>query len=265
MAAFEYVGRSPDTDGVVVTKGYADTQNAATLVTTSFVNNACTIAAANLVNSVWIDQQVANYSTQTQVSSYASANFIPLTTLGANSGLAQSNSSGNIPPGVLPTTMTTERVATSYNVSTSGTIYLSGTHTVTTVNNLREYMLASIPIPDPGYAWIPLPFATVTGRALGTASGSRFLGNGNSGLLTVSPAAGVSDNIYGAGVCTADTLPNLYQVIPAAPTIGSATPTTRPPVNGALTLNLYGCCWAGSNYQFSSTGLTFWVLVVPAG
>ena len=263
MATFEYVGRAPDTDGVVCTKTYADAQNAATLVTTSFVNNACTIAAANLVNSVWINQQVANYSTQTQVSNYASANFIPLTTLGAVSGLAQSDNTGKVPSAILPGTMVTERMAVSYSAATSGTIYLSGTHAVSTTN-LREYLIASLPIPDPGYPWIPLPFATITGQALGTASNSRLLGNGNPGLLTVTPPTGAA--VYGAGVCAADTRPNIYQVVPGVSPIGSITPVTQPPINGALTLNLYGCCWnTGGSYQFSSAGLTFHILVVPAG
>ena len=263
MACFEYVGRAPDTDGVVCTKTYADAQNAATLVTTSFVNNQCTIASANLVNQTWIDQQVANYSTQATVAAYESANFIPLTALGAASGIAQSDSGGLVPIGVLPGTIVTERVATSYNAATSGTVYLSGTHAVSTTN-LREYLIASLPIPDPGYPWIPIPFATITGQALGTASNSRLLGNGNPGLLTVTPPTGAA--VYGAGVCAADTRPNIYQVVPGVSPVGSITPATQPPISGALTLNLYGCCWnTGGSYQFSSVGLTFHILVVPAG
>jgi hypothetical protein len=71
--------------------------------------------------------------------------------------------------------------------------------------------------------------------------------------------------IYGAGVCTDDTLPNYYLCLPYGSGVANAmTPLTQPPIIGGVTLLLSGCCWAGNDYIFSGTGLVFFVLVVPA-
>jgi hypothetical protein len=262
MAALEYVGRYPDSDGTLVHKTYADTQSAAIQVTNAFIDNTCTAAAANLVSTTWVDQRVALYSTQTQAATALSSVSVPLTQLGVPNGVAQSGATNSVPAEQLPLTLNTDRIAQCYDLS-SGTTYLTSTQQVTTTN-FREYLIASIPIPDPGYPWIPMPFATVRGQAVGPAAPTRYTGIGNYGLLTVAPPSGVSNTVYGVGVCSGDTYYNSYQVFPYSSTNGLTSPTTVGPVNGGLTLNLTGACWSGTGYRFSAVGLSYFVLVVPA-
>ena len=263
--ALEYVGRYPDTDSVVVPKAYADAANAATAVTTAFIDAQVASQGANLVTQAWVTQQVANYATQSQVSTADTA-YLPLASLGAPSGVAQLNGTGTIPAGQLPT-LVTNRLPQTYNIATFGTNYLGSNSETVTTTNINEYIIASMPIPDPGYPWIPYPIVYISGQAAGTASGSRFVGNGNFGFLTLTPPSGISSTIYGSGVCTDDTVTNWYQLQPGC--IGTnpgnpVTPVTQPPILGSLTLNLGACCWAGAGYTFNGPGLVFHITVLPA-
>lgn len=263
MSALSYVGRYPDNDATVVHKSYADAQNASTQVTNAFIDSACTAASAGLVSPAYVTQQVAFYLSQTQTNTALASVAVPTTQLGAANGIARSDSGNAVPSAQLPNVILTDRVAQCYDL-TSGTTYLTGTHQVTTTN-FREYLIASIPVPDPGYPWIPLPFAQVQGQAFGlTPPPSRYKGIGNFGLLTVAPPAGVSNTVYGVGICAGDIYPIHYPVYPYSGTNGQVNPTTVPPVNGSLTLNLTGSCWSGTGYQYNAVGLSFFVLVVPA-
>lgn len=265
MAALESVGRNPDTDSVVIPKSYADADNAATAVTNAFIDSQCAGQGANLVTQGWIDGQVSNYATRSAVNT-ADAAYLPLASLGAANGAAKLNSSGTIPAGQLPP-LTTNRLALSYSIATSGTNFLGSNSRTVTTTNLNEYIIASIPIPDPGYPWIPFPYAYISGQAAGSPSGSRFVGNGNFGFLTVMAPAGISNTIYGAGVCTDDPVTNWYQLVPGcnATTPGNpVTPISQPPILGPLTLNLGCCCWAGAAYTFNGPNLVFHITVLPA-
>jgi hypothetical protein len=128
---------------------------------------------------------------------------------------------------------------------------------------IGEYTIGQVTIADPGYPWIPWPFAYVQGFAGGVGSGSRLQGNGNSGLLVVTPL-NAQLPIYAAGVMTDDPLPNYYQAIPYGATTDSMTPLLQPAINGPLTLQLSACCWTGNAYTVGGTGLVFYVLVLPS-
>jgi hypothetical protein len=265
VAAFEYVGRYPDSDAVVVPKGYADADNAATAVTQAYIDQQCAIQAANAVSQAYITQAVANYATATMVST-ANAAYVPLTQLGSANGVAQATSSGVAASAQLPT-LVTNRLPKSYSIATSGTDFLGGDSFTVTTTTLQEYIIASLPIPDPGYPWIPWITAYISGQAAGSPSGSRFIGNGNFGLLTVMPPSGVSTKLYAAGVCTSDTVTNWYQALPYGSTQNPSTPMTpltQPPIIGPLTLNLGACCWSGHGYTFNGLGKVFHVTVLPA-
>lgn len=265
MAALETVGRYPDSNSVIASKAYADADNAATAVTQAYIDQQCAIQAANAVSQAYITQAVANYATTSQLSA-STAPYVPNSTLGAANGVAATNSSGLVPAGQLPT-LVTNRLAKSYSIATSGTNFLGGDSFTVTTTTLQEYIIASLPIPDPGYPWYPRVFAYISGQAAGSSSGSRFIGNGNFGLLTVMPPAGISTKIYGAGVCTSDTVTNWYQCLPyggAQNTSIPMTPLNQPPIIGPLTLNLGACCWSGNGYTFNGPGLVYHVTVVPA-
>lgn len=256
-----YVGRAPDLPGTIATAAYAQADATAFLVTPAFVTQQTTQATANLVNQTWINQQVANYSTQSQVNTTLGA-YLPTSALGST--VAQLDSNGLIPGGVLPT-ITTNSLAVSYDVySDAGAIFLpAGVTFVTTTSNIGELEIASITIPDPGYAWLPYAIAYVQGFSGATPSGSRLFGNGNVGYITVTPQ-GQTTPIYASGLCTADTLPNIYQVTPAANSVGSITPQIVPSIVGGLTLQLSACNFTGSDYTYSGSGLVFFVVVLPA-
>lgn len=252
-----------DTTACVVTAAYAQGDENTFLVTPAWITQQVTSAAANLVTSDWVTQQASHYTTQTQVNDSLTA-YIPTTSLGVSSGVAQLGSNGLIPGGQLPTLMT-NNMAQGYDPVHDGTVFLPSdqTHTVTT-ENINEFIIANVEIPNPGYSWIPLPFAYVQGYSSSASSGSRLVGNHNFGLLTVT-VAGTTLPLYGVGLCTDDTLPNFYVVSPSAiVTSPAVTPLNQVPLEGAQTLELGGCNWAGSQYTFSGAGLQFFVLVVPA-
>lgn len=265
MGALEYVGRYPDSDAVLVPKGYADADNAATAVTQAYIDQQCAIQAANAVSQAYITQAVANYATSAMVTT-ANAAFAPLTKLGAANGIAQATAGGLANPAQLPT-LVTNRLPKSYSIATSGTDFLGGDSFTVTTTTLQEYIIASLSIPDPGYPWIPWITVYISGQAAGASSGSRFIGNGNFGLLTVMPPSGVSTKIYAAGVCTSDTVTNWYQALPYGAAVNPTTPQTplnQPPIIGPLTLNLGCCCWSGNGYTFNGPGKVFHVTVLPA-
>lgn len=259
--ALRYVGRPPDTSGVICTAAYAQSDVAAFLVTPTWISQQITLAVANLVSEAWINERVANYTTQTQVEDTLSTSYLPTSTLG--SSVAQLGSNGYIPSGILPT-IPTNSLALNYDVQTSGVVYLPpGVTYTTTTPNLGELKIATIDIPYPGYPWLPYPFAVVEGYSSAAGSGSNLYGNGNFGILTVTPL-GETTPLYGACLCTDDTVPNFYQVIPSAVSTGPVTPASQPPITTDITLELSGCNWAGSNYTFSGNGLTFFVAIFPA-
>lgn len=265
MAAFEYVGRYPDTDSVITPKSYADAENAVTAVNTGFIDGQVMSQGANLVSQDWVNQQVANYSKQSDVTTAQGA-YLPLTSLGATNGAARLNGSGTIPAGQLPT-LVTNRLPLTYNIATFGTNFLGSNSQTVTTTNINEYIIASMPIPDPGYPWIPWPIAYISGQAAGSPSGSRFVGNGNLGFLTVTPPSGISNTIYGMGLAAGDTVTRWYRLLPGC--IGTnpgnpVTPLTQPPILGPLTLDLGACCWSGAGFTVNGPNLVFHITVLPA-
>ena len=204
----------------------------------------------------------------------ADAAYIATTALGAPSGVASLDASGFLPAAQLPAGIVTDRVARCFSVASPagvlggtpsgtaavGTVQLTGEHTVTTTVP-REYQIAQIPVPDLGYAYRPLPFAWVAGRAGGTVPDTRHNGNSNYGLLSVLAPPG-NDTVYAAGVCTATPYPDMYAVVPYAQP--GQTPLTVPAINGAQEFRLYGSCWSGASYIFAPVNLVYFVLCLPA-
>jgi len=259
-----YAGRTPDSDSVEVPKAFADTEIANTIPTGTFVRNKINQAISSnaLVTPAYVNLSNAKLAQKTSVDN-ADRNYVPTSWLGVPNGVAALDSSGNILSSELPTGISTEWTAKDYNVTTSGQILISSVQTVLT-NNLRELMIASIEVPDPGYPWRAVPFAIVQGGDSGSGNvpTSRLEGTSTFGMLSVLPPKGVSEQVYGAGICTDTYYMNFYQCLPYAGP--SQTPFTVPPIVGPLELDLCGSCWSGSGYQFGPAGLLYWILVLPA-
>lgn len=257
-----YVGRSADADAGIVTKKWAEDAHAARTADADYVTS--TLARAILDATV---QPLSYASTRdllrATTSVVAAADALYANTSLRNhptSGVAGLNSSGVLNPAYLPGDVTTDRVVLSY-AATPENIFMTG-DVVTSSTAYRDKRLATIDIPDPGYPWIPLPFATVTGRSGDSLPTEGYWGgNGVCGLLTAAPGTG--DIIYGRGVCTDSLTSAPRHLIPGCD--AGATPLTVPAVEGGMTLNLYGACFQGTGYVFSSSSeFQFLVHVFPA-
>lgn len=251
-----YEGRYPDGDNSLIHKKWNDDTVAATAVTTGYVNGeiARVVTANALQTTTYVDAQDALVAKSAQVIA-ADANY--LESSARNTVVAGLDSSGMLTSSQIPSNLVTERVAVSF----TGSLMFSGSVTANT-NSLRERPLATATISDPGFPYIPQPFGFVVGRSVSTDVTAPWVGTGVTGLLLVCPPEGSGDTIYGMGACTDSTSYGVYPVFPYAASL--ATPLNRPAVTGNLTLNLYGSCFEGTNYQFLSSGVYFWVLAVPA-
>ena len=247
---------------------------AAQAVTPAVVNQKIAVAAATLTTKAYTDQQDALRAHKTDVTA-ADTLYVATTQLGVPGGLATLDVNGFLPAAAIPAGIVTDRVARCFSVVSPagvlggtpsgtgavGTVQLTGTHTVSTTVP-REYQIASIPVPDLGYAYRPLPLAWVQGKAGGTDPGSRHQGNNNYGLLTVMAPPEVGNTVYAAGVCTGSPYFDMYAAVPYAQQ--GQTPLSVPAVNGALEFRLYGSCWSGGTYIFSPANIIYFVLCFPA-
>jgi hypothetical protein len=259
-----YVGRLPDSDATVVPKGYADSYSATLAVTTAYVNAQTALVAEGLTTQSYSDTQDALRITQAAVTADA-ANYVLATKLGVANGVASLDTNGNLTASQVPTGQMTDRtiqcvVAT---VATGGITLLPGQSHAVATTSAREFRLASIPCPDPGFPWRPIPLGTVSGNDSGAPQpANRSVGTGNYGLLTVMPPQGVSDIVYGIAVCTDSYYTDTYPILPYA--FNGQLLSTAPAVVGALELDLFGCVATGAEYTYLGQGLSFFVLQVPS-
>jgi hypothetical protein len=258
-----YVGPI-DTNNTITTAAYSQIDDNTFLVTPAFITQQVNAAAASLVTPAFVTQAASAYLTQTAVNT-ALAAFVPTSQLGAAHGVAQLGPDGLIPAGQLQLPLVTNNLAKVYDATTNGTIFLPSGNAFTVVTtNINEFVAANVNVPNPGYPWIPLPFAYIGGHSSNTSSGSRLAGNGNYGMMTCT-LAGKTLPLYGVGLATDDTLFNYYVLTPCGiATNPAVTPLNQVPLEGAQTLELGLCNWSGSQYTFSGTGMFFYVLVVPA-
>lgn len=263
MPPLSYVGRNPDSDAILVPKSYADSLAAAVAVTTGYVNGLiqAQIIDNQLQTTAYVDTQDALRAKKATADAN-DLNYLPATQLNAAGGVAGLDEDGDLIAGQVPSGLVTDRVVQTYSCQLNGSVILGNgaTHRCTT-SDVREFLIATIVISDPGYPFRLLPFGQVQGAALTPASAQRNVGNNIFGRLVAMPTSG-SNQIYGMGICTDSTHMATYAVHPH----GGAgdTPINVPSTNGGLTLGLYGSCFYGNGYTFSGTGLVFWALVVPA-
>lgn len=261
MANARMVSRAPDSDSSLVTKKYASDYNAGIVVDATYVNAriAAEIASNSLQTKTYVDDNDALRAQTSQVTA-ADANYLNATQLGQANGVPLLDADGDIIAGQLPT-LVTDRVATAVAASGGGIILGSSSQHTCTTSSIREFKLATLAVTDPGFPWIPMPFATVTGWSADTDPGSRIVSTNSVGQLAVMKPTGTE--VYGAGVCAGVyNRPNLYVVMPYG--ASNMTPITQPAITGGATLDLYGSCLQGTNYVFHGVNLTFHVLVVPS-
>ena len=248
MTALLYRGRTPDSDSIVIPKSFADSRYAATKVTSSYITTAVNNEMINAVTPNYVDTE-DNFLAHKSAVDAADAGYIPVSALGVANGVAQLGSDVYIPSAQLPTVQT-ERVPFFKNAD-SYALSGSATHECLTINP-REFQLASLAIPDLGYPYTPLFFATVHAGSVNGNPVSRVMGTGNYAQISVF----MSDNTRYAFTLTGGQM--TYDTFTCQP---SADVTTS--ISGAQTFGLWVGLQSGTTYTFSGVGLQFYVLCFP--
>lgn len=269
------IGTANQTNNIV-TKKYADTyfrQNS--LVDQEFIEYQSDIAAINLL----VQDDVANdlnaldnngdrvYPRMTDLSTKANQ-YANSSVLGVANGIAKANSSGSLPLANTHPNVITDNKAVYYNCISSGIVELTSSYTVTG-NSVIEYRAATATITDPGFAYYPMNFVYIQGKA-GSSSNSRNVGSNNVGLITVAstpPPGQLPTNYFAQGTCTSAPYRNWHMALPYVnrwtqnPPVRTQTGTTA--LRGNLTLNLYLSNYTGNGYTFYGEGLTWFVILFP--
>jgi hypothetical protein len=227
---------------------------AAALVDEDYVKGRDNLRAAKNIGSGVINLTPVN--TETSVNT-ADELLIPLTDKGIPGGVATLDSNTVnplIPPAQLPT-LKTSRLA-------SGVDY-SGTPTWTeqdvSSTALKLFPAATLSVPDPGYPYLLLPTARVRGRCTAQTHGPRRTGGGSYGKLAVLTSA---DAVLAGGISGGQFDWDWTLAVPYA--AKTSVPGNNTALNGPATLTLWLSLWSGASFTFSSTGLSFGALVVPA-
>jgi hypothetical protein len=247
----KYVGRAPNTDASMVTKGHVETRRNLVKVDATYINGAVDAHAAtiNLVDQAYIDAGDDTRMKKTAVQA-ADALYLSTTVRGAPNGVASTGATNYIPDDQLYTLNGENPIG-----YVEGSIFLSGAQTV--VNSATKTFLAgALTINDPGYAYRPLPFAYVRGRSPGVVDHSRRVGGTNRGKMTI---LSQDDSLFGGGCTAAHFGSTLYPVLPTV--AQGATPTS---LTGSTTLSLWLALYSGTSYIFDPTGIKFFCLVFPA-
>lgn len=116
-----YVGRVPDSDAIVVAKGYADSTNAAQALTTTYVNNQIASAAALLTTQTYADTGDSGLAHRTDVTA-ADGAYLAASALNAANGVAGLDSGGNLLTALIPASgVAVDRIMQSYCLAQPGT------------------------------------------------------------------------------------------------------------------------------------------------
>lgn len=247
----KYVGRAPNTDSSLVTKGHIDTRRNALRVDATYLNGVVDAyaATANLTNQAYVDAADATRMKKSAVQA-ADALYLPTSVRGVANGVASTDAANYIPDGQLYALNGENPIG-----YIEGSVYLAGSQTV---NNsaTKTYLAGSLTISDPGFSYRPLPFAYVRGSCPGVVDHSRRSGGPSRGKMTI---LSQNDTLFGGGCTAAHFGPTLYPVLPTAPQ--STTPSS---ITGTTTLSLWLALYSGTSYVFDSTGIKFFCLVFPA-
>lgn len=254
MSTLQYRGRSPDSDFSIVHKNYVDGRYNTVRVDQAYINSQISAVAGTLVNQNYVDAQDALRATKAAADA-ADASYVPADQRGVANGVAPIGSDGYIPSANLPALQTTRKPV----FKGPDQVFLSGQRTVTTTSS-KEYQVATMTITDPGFPYYPATFAYIRGGPLGAIQNPpRTMGTPNFGQVSILAA----DNTkYGWSLCGSRKVYAHHLVLPFAD--NTINPTTRPPVEGDLTLGLWVGLWGGTSYTFDSADLQFFTICYPA-
>lgn len=254
MPAWKHVGRNPNSDASMVTKAYVDERRTALAVTPQYILDVVDnyASAISLVDQSYIDERDA---TRAKIADVDTADdlYLAAADRGASNGVASLDGSGTVPMSQLPTPLVTSLPMTYVEAQT---VNLEAEQTVTS-SVTKTYQAAVLTITDPGFPYVVLPFAMISGRCPGTIDHSRRVGGDNFGKMTILTS---SDVLMGAGVADNLLRSTTYPVVPTAPL--STTPTLQ---GGNLTLRLWLALYSGTQYTFEPDGFRFYALVLPGG
>ncbi|AEL98450.1 hypothetical protein LINSTU_245 [Mycobacterium phage LinStu] len=254
MATLKYVGRAPDADFSVTHKKYVTTRYNTIRVDADYINSKVAEVGATLVTPAYVSAQDALRASKAAVDA-ADAGYLPVSQRAVANGVAPIDEDGYVPGEMLPT-LQTERKVFFKNVDT---VLLTGNRVVTTVN-AKEFQVASMTIPDPGFPYIPLVFATIQGAAASAAANPlRHMGTNNYGQLTVLDGENTK---YAWAICGSRKTYSMFTALPFADP--EVNPTTRPAIYGSLDLGLWIGLWSGTTFTFNPTGLRFYAICYPA-
>lgn len=247
-----YVGRVPNSDSSIMTKVNVDDRYGELAVSDDFLGDQLAAETPALVTQTYVDTQDALRATKVAVDAL-DAQYLPDTARDAANGVAPLNSSGYVPATNLPFVYTS-RWPTFHNVDNT---YMTSQHTCTTTN-VKEYEAARLTIPDPGFPYIPIPFALVLGGALAGTAASESVGTSIYGQITILDA---SNTKWGWCITSGQKQLVYHSCLPFADS--TVNPTSRPPVTGSTTLSLYLSVWGGASYTFDPLGLQFYAIAMP--
>lgn len=257
MSTLQYRGRRPDNSNyALLNKSHVDALYEESRVDEAYVAGAVQDVLPSLASLTYVTNQDALRATRTAVQA-ADNNYVPTTELaGVSSGVVPLNNSGSIAAAHTPSTIHTHRPPT---IKYADTINLVGTQNLTAPAGPKQFLAATLTITDPGYSYIPLPFATVQGGAVNSTDPvTRSTTTSCYGQLTV---LDTSDVQYGWTVCSGRKVLDFHILMPFAD--DKINPLVRPPVDGDLTLKLYLGLYGGTTYTFTNTGFEFYCLIFP--
>lgn len=254
MSALKYVGRVPSTDYSLANKKYADGRYNTVRVDPTYIAGQVGLVTGNLATKDYVDQQDALRAKKIDAAN-ADSLYLHNDRRDAANGVAPLNGTTQIPAFNIPSTISLNRKPI---VVPADQILMTGNQDLTTPS-AKGFRAATLTIADPGYPYIPLCFATVQGGALlAPQNVTRQYGTPNFGQLSVlSP-----DNTRWAWcLCTGVKTLAHYTTVPVGDQ--NINPTTRPPVEGNLTLELWLGLQTGTTYSFRTTNLSFYAIVMP--
>lgn len=268
MATVSYRGRNPSAEAALVTRGYIEDRHTALTVTDGQIDTIMAPTLASLATKAYVDAADATRAKKTTVDA-SDANYILATQRGVANGIASLDGTNYVPAAQLPA-LVTDR---SHRIVDAAQVFLTGT-TITTragivnedgsITNGKEFLAATLTVTDPGYKYLVLPFATVAGLCPTAVSGSFRRGGDTYGKMVILTQ---SDVCWGFGLAGNNTNWAIQQAVPYAGRAG--VPNNNTGLTGTTTLSLWLSNWGsagvgGSEYQWTTTGFSFYTWVVPA-
>lgn len=243
-----YKGRPPNSDFSVTHKQYVDTAYATAKVDLAYINQAVAHEALNLVTTIYVDQQ-DGFLAQKTTADVADTNYLSVSELGQPNGLARLGLDTYVPTAQLPALQTERRVT----FKNADSLFLTSTRELSVVNP-RDYEVGRLTIADPGYPYVPLLFAMVTGGSVNGTAATGALGTGNFAQLSV-----MRDTIRYSYLLTSSQ--KTYETFTVLPTADPAN--SGAPLSGDNTFSLWAGLDRGTTYTLNAVGLAFFAMVFP--